>query len=88
MTSRDRLKKHMVTSYTEENAENYGATSNRVVVLASGFEPFLTPCEVTTDSDENSGQTVSSASTNYVYFKAPPCGNVWHDTSKCNAEKW
>lgn len=76
MTSRDRLKKHMITSYREETGDTYGATSNQVVVLANGFEPCLASCEASTDSDENSGQTISSSSTNYVYFKAPPCANV------------
>lgn len=76
MTSRDRLKKHMITSY-DDSGDNYGATSNRVVLLAGGVEPFLAPCELSTESDDNSGQTVSSSSTNYVYFKAPPHENVW-----------
>lgn len=75
MTSRDRLKKHMITSY-DDSGDNYGATSNRVVLLAGGVEPFLAPCELSTESDDNSGQTVSSSSTNYVYFKAPPHENV------------
>lgn len=86
MTSRDRLKKHMITSY-DDSGDNYGATSNRVVLLAGGVEPFLAPCELSTESDDNSGQTVSSSSTNYVYFKAPPHENVWQFLWKKDPKK-
>lgn len=86
MTSRDRLKKHMITSY-DDSGDNYGATSNRVVLLAGGVEPFLAPCELSTESDDNSGQTVSSSSTNYVYFKAPPHENVWQFLWKKDQKK-
>lgn len=86
MTSRDRLKKHMITSY-DDSGDNYGATSNRVLLLAGGVEPFLAPCELSTESDDNSGQTVSSSSTNYVYFKAPPHENVWQFLWKKDPKK-
>lgn len=66
MTSRDRLKKTPTTTYTEETDDS--GSNNRVII-----NPYLPICgneSVEYDAD-NSGQTVSSTSTNYVYFKAP-----------------
>jgi len=65
-----------MTSYTvEERDDSSGAVGGRMVVVPNVYIPYQQVGLGDYDAD-NSGQTVSSNSTNYVYFKAPQNANV------------